>query len=535
MLSAYVHAIAYVVPATAANPRADVAAWASAVATVASWPVAEPLQPVLEHRLARTGQRGALREVIVCAGFEPLGLVAPGGTDHDLRELLRPLRRVRALRPLRGARAVRALALPTRHVAELRRLDPRIPEGRWALAPLFDDLCEGLAALGGPVALRLLVMPAPAGPLSDEDAEVEESRRLRFSLELRAERPLPATLRARAEALCLSQRASTEAWTVGDDPDEEPLALPGVAAVRLSLPLRVASSVRIVEGRPFEGPLRPDGAVMGRVRKLDGRPAAWRLGLGVAPPPRLPGRGLGVRQEHRDVAPRRGRPGRAPLRCGRRPARRPRRRGPRPGRRGRHDADRSARSTHRPARPARPPRRPGRRASPQRGRRGVAEELRRPGVHPRDVAGPSCPRGTTARPRTHARRRRALRRRPRLARPGHRRDVGRAAAARGGQPRVTRLAQRAARRSDPLQLAGGQADVADPRARGAAVRPPRRPHPRGRAGGRPRRRHVPPARSAQLRHGQPRRADVPHPARQRAGQPGQPSGAASAAATAMSS
>lgn len=61
MLHAHAHTIAYAVPATAANPRADVAAWASAVATVASWSVASA-----RTRPSSSGVVGSASLILTC-------------------------------------------------------------------------------------------------------------------------------------------------------------------------------------------------------------------------------------------------------------------------------------------------------------------------------------------------------------------------------------------------------------------------------------------------------------------------------------
>lgn len=270
-------ALAFAVPAGVAGTPADHAAWSAAVATVAAWPATEPVQPLLERRFVRTASRGSLREQVVARLSDPLGLLAADDARRDAAELLRSLRRIRALRAVRRAAAELSLT----HVAELGDLDPLIPEGRQALPGLFADLCSGLESLPGPVLLSLTVAPAPVEAVDEPSGEDVPVRRVRFRLRLGAAVPLPATLRARAEALCLSRRATAEAWSVGTGGDNAAsLSLPGVAALLLALPAPASAHSRgrrTIEGRPSSGPLPSTGAALGRVRRLDGRAAQWRL------------------------------------------------------------------------------------------------------------------------------------------------------------------------------------------------------------------------------------------------------------------
>jgi hypothetical protein len=255
------------------------AAWSTAVATVAAWPQTEPLQPVLERRLARAGRSGPLREIIQAGLSDPLGLTSPDEVRRDVAELLRPLRRSLALRPL-GPSSTHARLDDAEQpfVVELRELDPVIPEGRHALQGLFDDLCAGLEALPGPVALTIRVRPADVHAVEDEEAEAP-TRSVRFSLRMSACVPLPASLRARAEALCLSRSSTAGSWVVAAGSRHAgPPALPGVAAVLMALGSSASlTAQRVVEGAPLAGSLPRSGAPLGRVRRMSGRTASWRL------------------------------------------------------------------------------------------------------------------------------------------------------------------------------------------------------------------------------------------------------------------
>jgi hypothetical protein len=290
----------------ALTPGADAGAWAATVATVAAWPAAEPASPVIERRLYRATHAGPLRELILAALHDPLGVLDPRQARRDLDELLRPLRGVRATRPLGAAeRAVTGRSFA--HVAEIRALNSLIPEGSSTLPTLFGDLVEGLAALAGPVALSMVIAP-PAEmdaerDFDDEDPELgddpraEGFRRVRFRLRLCAGQPIPASLRARVEALCLSRRPHSSTWRIGssglghetlnralrhvaldDDGHTDPLVKPYVAALTLSLPAPNRGVRRTVHGRPISGRLPAEGAALGRVARTDGRRAPWRLG-----------------------------------------------------------------------------------------------------------------------------------------------------------------------------------------------------------------------------------------------------------------
>ena len=271
---------AFVVPAGLPAGDVDRAAWAAAVATVAGWPATEPRQPLLERRIGRAGRRGAVREVITASLTDPLGLGACVEAERELDELLRPLRRARALRPVALEQATRLLEASLPFTAELRELDPRIPEGAHALPLLFADLCAGLEALPGPVDLRLAVAPAPADLREAVDGEAPPSRQVRFSLRLGASMPVPAPLRARAEAICLARRSDAWTWSDGRDDDlHVRLVAPGLAAAVMALGGGAHGvPAAVFEGRPVEGAMPRSGAVLGRVRRSNGRAAGWRLG-----------------------------------------------------------------------------------------------------------------------------------------------------------------------------------------------------------------------------------------------------------------
>jgi len=294
-------------PAVQADRAAHVA-WAGTVAALAAWPAGEPARPVVERRLWRARERGRLRHLTLASLDDPLGMVGPDGARAELLELLRPLRESRALRPLSASVASELRSASFAHVAELRALDVVIPEGTSTLPGLFADLVSGLAALPGAVGLSLAVAP-PEGP-PDPDEEVVEDlapghgpessdlRRVRFRLRLAASVPIPAALRARAEAVCLSRRPRAASWrtalarteaaamnralqtaTLAPWPDDsDPLVRSAVAALTLSLPEPAPpGDRRRVEGRPVSGPLPASGAALGRVRRPNGRAVTWRL------------------------------------------------------------------------------------------------------------------------------------------------------------------------------------------------------------------------------------------------------------------
>lgn len=283
-------------------------AWAGTVAAVGAWPSGEPARPVVERRLWRTGERGRLRQLTLASLEDPLGLLGPEEARGELLELLRPLRESRALRPLSAAGRSKLRSTAFSQVAELRAVDLVIPEGNSALPGLFADLVTGVAALPGPVALSLAIAPPDSPPLED-DGEGEDLdkgdvpswgdlRRVRFRLRLCATAAIPAALRARAEALCLSRRPQAASWRTALTGDEaaamnralqsatlarwggspDPLVRGSVAAVTLALPEPAPSGGRRrIEGRPVSGALPTQGAALGRVRRPNGRAATWRL------------------------------------------------------------------------------------------------------------------------------------------------------------------------------------------------------------------------------------------------------------------
>jgi hypothetical protein len=270
-------------------------AWATTVASVAAWP-REPVTPFVELRICRRRRRGMLRPIVVVGFHDPLELWSDAEAAVESRELARPLWSARPL-PVASPAVARAITDPAvGYAAELTRLDGRLPEGPGALLPLYQLLVEGLAALDGPVALSMLVLP----PVAHQDVEEgrDNSVRLRhanFLLRLFAARPIPATLRARAEALCLAHRAVEGDWCLAVTPVEvsaareaisehRPLAtqaLPparcDIVALTLALPLPADPSARTAVGRQVAGPLPQDGPVLGRAPRSDGRFAPWRL------------------------------------------------------------------------------------------------------------------------------------------------------------------------------------------------------------------------------------------------------------------
>lgn len=278
-------------PAIAAASDPD--AWARAIALVAAWPVGEPVWPAIERRLWRANRRGELRESVIVRLHDDLGMLDAAAVDAELTELARPLRAGVALRPA-SRRAVDALdGASYVHLGEVARLDSVIPEGRDALHGLFCELVAGVRAVEGPVALSMLVSPSATSPdASPDDAPLV--RRVDFRLRLAAEQPLPVALRARAESVTAARAPHMHSWDLAagrretavlnaalaeQRPGEQPgvPADPRTAALTLSLAAPRPAATALV-GRPVEGQLARDGAVMGRVPRPSGAMARWRLG-----------------------------------------------------------------------------------------------------------------------------------------------------------------------------------------------------------------------------------------------------------------
>ncbi len=274
-------------------------AWAPTVATLASWPDDATAVPLIERRLWRTGARGALRETVLAAMHDPLGIHSRADAEADLTELLRPLRTAHGLVRLQARHVAELRAPIVRYAAQLGELHSHIPEGGDALLPLFAELIEGLQRVRGAVAVSMLIAPTSKRPdaaeaphIDGDGRRVRYARRVNFALRLFSDAPLSATLRARAEAVCLATRAEPGDWQIALHPVEiedaarriasfemPPGALPAdpeVAALTLSLPAPMLGASRLL-GRPYEGRPATDGPSLGRVRLPTGSATDWRL------------------------------------------------------------------------------------------------------------------------------------------------------------------------------------------------------------------------------------------------------------------
>lgn len=285
------------------------AAWAPVLAAVAAWPADELVTPVVERRIWRAGRCGRLKQTVIAWLRDPLGVLDPRTARDELSELLAPLRTARAL-PALSARALETLQEPRfRYVAGLAALESWMPEGNGAVVPMFAELVRGLERLPGAVALSIVTAPADRTEETDEDAapamgptavgmaavpaDARRSRQVAFCARLLCEEPLPATLRARLEALCLARRGGPEDWHTDPGsldmadrgrlfagfglPPHGAAADPATATVMLALPTPSAPSAARVDGRPFGGPLPADGPVLGRIARPSGSRARWRL------------------------------------------------------------------------------------------------------------------------------------------------------------------------------------------------------------------------------------------------------------------
>lgn len=247
---------------------AVLATWAGLVGTLAAWAPTELLQPEVEHSLSRTARRGSLRETVSVTFHDPIGLVTDSDVESEARELLRPIERVYAVCADRRTERLQSAGDDLPHVFEIRCIAERIPEGRAALGGLFRDLSAGLQALAGPVSLTMRACPGPPEPEPESPEDVDEgsARRVRFALTLRSSVALPASLRARAEALCLAERPRAD----GDSATIETTVSTALAAAMLALggPAPISNAA--------EHWFSKTGAPIGRARHR-GRSTPWRL------------------------------------------------------------------------------------------------------------------------------------------------------------------------------------------------------------------------------------------------------------------
>lgn len=302
----------FTVPPGAQRVAIEPTAWGETLGPIGAWSPATPYRPVIELRLGRGTPRGPLRLTVAVVLHDPLQQLDEAAARAEAVELLRPIAARRTLRPLPPAKLARYRDPLVNHVAEIADADPFLPEGGDTFSGLFATLVAGLEATTGQVGLSMLVAPArdhrpdlgldPRDPVFGEDRTRPErqDRQVEFRLRVFSENPVPATLLARAEALCISRRPMLSSWRVPLDRGQLDSARRAIAVAgldlwggavaphpvnpriaALTLSLAVVPDARragIVDGRPHTGPLPTTGAVLGKVVRPDGRRAPWRLG-----------------------------------------------------------------------------------------------------------------------------------------------------------------------------------------------------------------------------------------------------------------
>lgn len=293
-----------------AGAQIDPTAWGEALGPVGAWSLASAYSPVIELRLWRSSPRGPLRLTVAVVLHDPFGQLSDTAARQEAVELLRPITDRHPLRRLTPAQLRRYRKPIVNHVAEIADADPYLPEGGAAFSGLFSRLVAGLQAAPGHVGLSMLVGPArddrpdrglaPPDPLdpAEPGRQEREDRQVQFRLRVFSELALPATLLARAEAVCISRRPLLSSWRVPLDRNQLAGARQAIAAgeldlwpgasaahgvnpriAALTLSLAAVPRVRgtIVDGRPATGPLPTTGAVLGKVARPDGRRVPWRL------------------------------------------------------------------------------------------------------------------------------------------------------------------------------------------------------------------------------------------------------------------
>lgn len=273
---------------------AAAAAWAATLAQVATWPGDQLVRPVIERRFSRAGRRGALRETVLVALHNPLGVLSAAEAGREVREIARPLMAACALQTLGPAARERLLRSAPARLIELGTLSQVMPEGARAMAPLSAALLDGLAELPGRVSYSLVVGPGSDHATGEEDDEL--LRTVDFRLRLGSDAVLPIALRAAGEALCVAGRALTTPWreprtdeecdrlrgdvesvclhTWDGAPDDRTGARPAVAVAMLAM---AGPERDVVLSRAFTGKLATEGPAIGRATLATGRQGTWRM------------------------------------------------------------------------------------------------------------------------------------------------------------------------------------------------------------------------------------------------------------------
>ena len=191
--------------------QASLNAWIRTIGPMANWPAVDSgLTPTIERRLVRRQHEGPLSDLVIIKIDDPLGLVSAEDRLAEATELAKPL--ITEKSACLSPDVMAALnECDYEHIAEL--VGGITYEYRRPVEPeLFIDLCEGLQALKGPVALSLVTTLADDGDI-DYDAEPDEWSPIDFRLRLASScSPLPAVLRAKAASLCFSGNSTESKW-----------------------------------------------------------------------------------------------------------------------------------------------------------------------------------------------------------------------------------------------------------------------------------------------------------------------------------
>lgn len=191
--------------------QASVSAWVRTIGPMANWPTIDSgLTPTIERRLVRRRHEGPLNDLVIFRIDDPLGLMSDEHRLAEATELAKPLMIEKSARLSPDVMAALE-ECDFAHIAEL--VGGITYEYRQAVeSGLFTDLCEGLQALKGPVALSLVTTLADPGDVY-YDSEPGEWKPIDFRLRLASGiSPLPAVLRARAESLCFAGSSPESRW-----------------------------------------------------------------------------------------------------------------------------------------------------------------------------------------------------------------------------------------------------------------------------------------------------------------------------------
>lgn len=260
--------------------------WEATIATMASWPRDEAAQPTIERRIWRTGRARQVRDHLIVRLHDQVGLMPAAEAHREMRELLRPIGNTMALRRLGSSAQERSDQPCFSHFAELAHIDADASHGLGRYPGLFHDLMAGLAANSGPVALSLAVTPFRSTEMAAED--FEDGRVVSLRILLAARGAIPASVRARVEALWTPDFEQSHPWTTRHARPPEPMPLPVSGRAQSVVGLRVAAATMALAwntpgrsdrlGSPMAGPVPADGTPLGWVWLTNGKRARWRLG-----------------------------------------------------------------------------------------------------------------------------------------------------------------------------------------------------------------------------------------------------------------